>query len=61
MLINTSTQQDRQIQDAESSDHIRNLVAIIEDMDSQIVKWKEASNCDSPEDLVVKLAEIPST
>ncbi len=61
MPINTSTQQDSQIREAQSSSHIDNLVAIIEDLDAQIVQWKEASDCDSPEDLKQKLAETPST
>ena len=55
MPQNTSPEQDRQVKAAQSSDHLLNLLDIIEDLDGQLTEWKAAadagSGCDTPEGL----------
>lgn len=48
---NTTSQQDRDIAEAEASQHISTLVEIIGDLDEQLTAWKEASGCSSPDEL----------
>jgi len=54
MRSNTTNQQDREIKDADQN-HINNLIEIIDDLDAQISAWKDAAECDDPDDLVDKL------
>ncbi len=58
MPDNTSGNQDAEIRKAEGS-HIENLIAIINDLDSQITAWKTASEgCKDPGDLEAKLSDL---
>ena len=55
MIANTTTAQDRAIADAQTSEHIQNLVAIIESLDETITEWKNAAGklgCETPDGLV---------
>lgn len=63
-LRNTTSFQDSAIKDAEASDHIQNLIAIIEDLDSQITDWSSAAkewNCSTPEELRNRISQLPET
>jgi hypothetical protein len=61
MLINTTIEQDLEIKAAQSSDHVSNLVAIIEDLDAQLAAWKDASDCTEPSELKSKLERMDKT
>jgi hypothetical protein len=61
MPINTTTEQDREIKAAQSSDHVSNLVAIIEDLDAQLAAWKDAADCSEPSELKSKLERMDKT
>ena len=58
MLHNTTVEQDRDIREAQNSFHISNLIAIIEDMDAKISRWRDASSCNDPDELEAKLATL---
>ena len=60
MPKNTTTEQDREIKAAQSSDHVSNLVAIIEDLDGQLAAWKDAADCTEPSELKSKLERMAS-
>jgi len=51
----------QELKAAQSDNHIANLVAIIEDLDKQITVWRECSECDTPEELESKIAQMDKT
>jgi len=58
---NTTAGQDREIAEAESANHIANLVAIIESLDGQITEWKDAASelrCSTPDELRDKIRQL---
>jgi hypothetical protein len=60
-FTNTTASQDKEIAEAESANHIANLVAIIESLDSQITEWKSAASelrCSTPDQLRDKIREL---
>ena len=56
--INTTVEQDKAIEAAESNDHISNLTDVIDSLDEQISSWRNASGCDSPEELKESIEEL---
>ncbi len=58
MPTNTTRGQDEAIYNAEKENHVANLISIIEDLDAQISDWRAAAQCDSPEELIAKLATL---
>ena len=62
-LRHTTTRQDEEIKSAIASEHILKLVAIIEDLDSQMTEWEDAARLggfDTPEGLKDFIASIDS-
>jgi len=57
-LQNTFSQEDRAIEAAKSTTD--DLLDIIKRLDGLIEEWKEASNCDSPEELTDKMNLLAS-
>ena len=59
---NTTSSQDSEIDAAESSHHIANLVEIINELDLKIEEWKDAAEtwgCDSPRSLRERISQLP--
>lgn len=54
-FTNTTGSQNRKINAARLTNHIVNLIAIIEDLDNQLTEWKKAADnglgCDTPDEL----------
>lgn len=51
---NTTSSQDNDIRRAEESNHIQNLIEIIQSLDEQISEWKSAAgewSCETPDGL----------
>jgi len=61
-IQNTTSAQDNEIRAAEASDHIQNLIAIIESLDLQLEEWQRAAgewSCDTPEALREHIRDLP--
>ena len=51
----------QELKAAQYDNHIANLVAIIEDLDKQITAWREATGCDTPEEVETKILSMGDT